>query len=440
MDHNDLPRRETEPEEFVQTENQPIYSGYLPPEEPPVQERDPRILRYTTTPSLYKTQWKLCRPKFRWLPFILVLVGLILIPTVSSLMDAEPAFPSGLLFGLMIFVLCANSVIKKAYLRRFDPEKPLTYEMVAEEGRLKITAYRGYGDEGMISESTVATEDITYVKKGGGICAFMAHGETYSIPLPLLYEHPEISALIPPARRSGATAHRPTSFGKRLAINLISWRVFAFTLFTLFGFILITALVSAIATMPVESAMLIASLVCIWIPIACLVLGIVFQARYRRGVQNIVMGSVILFFLGVYLLAGVASVVSIQNHDPDGQITLMEQEMGIDLPTGARSSYTGGSSEEFFRTSYSLSEEDEAVMAELIKNEPWIDELSTVQEEVFDLYESESEDRYFIIWNRDTGEFSALPTEDGTYRFVTITYDVVSGYLSYVLTTMEFKS
>ena len=169
------------------------------------------------------------------------------------------------------------------------------------------------------------------------------------------------------------------------------------------------------------------------IPIASLIMGIIFKVKGYKCTKNIVVGVIFTLILGAF---GSAPYMAedIADHT-DAAIINAEQIIGIDIPKAEGiNTYYWTDEDQYEDTEYIHSSSDiwfednqvDEFEKALPSDERWISKipnnlfgLSSAFTEI-DIYD------YIILYNADTNQFNTVPDENGRYYFYFIGYDCES--------------
>lgn len=173
------------------------------------------------------------------------------------------------------------------------------------------------------------------------------------------------------------------------------------------------------------------------IPIASLVLGIIFKRKGFKCTKNIVVG--IIFTLLICLSAFTGDfLVENEIDNTDTAIIRAEDIIGIELPDAETINTFYWTEEEQFNdreyiySSTDLWLEDSQAVAfekEISASDKWISDIPTALRGLdSSISESDMYD-YVLFYNVDTDEFNTVPKENGTYKFYFIGYQSESKIL-----------
>ena len=181
------------------------------------------------------------------------------------------------------------------------------------------------------------------------------------------------------------------------------------------------------------------------IPIASIVFGFYLKKKGFRYKKNVIVGIVMAALLCIY--GSFVFVFADQYSHSDEPILATEELLQIDIPTheqintetwAPKSEPVPGGFIYSVSNIYFSSAAVETFESELPNAEKW---LSTIPNHLVglllvdnysDLY------NYFILYNKDTGEYNTLPSENGTYTFVSVLYNTNINEMRIVEYELEF--
>lgn len=172
------------------------------------------------------------------------------------------------------------------------------------------------------------------------------------------------------------------------------------------------------------------------IPVASLIMGIVFKKRGYKCKKNIVAGIIFSFFLCVY---GSMYFSSFEMFDhSDTAIVKVEEALDIEIPDPKQINTEDWSDSEqmnsrgiIYYSSDVYFEEDavEAFEKEIEQNPMWLkivpNDLIGITSPLSNFYNG----GYFIVYNKDTKQVNDLPDKSGKYRFYYIAYNEKANYM-----------
>lgn len=177
------------------------------------------------------------------------------------------------------------------------------------------------------------------------------------------------------------------------------------------------------------------------IPIASIVFGIVMKRKgHSLGRMNIIGGGIMAFLLltfGMFFFS-----VPENRHDPE-PIFRAEELLDIDIPTHSQintfydmestNGHTHSSSTVYFDEAVA-----EAFEQQLTQDDKWLSPLpNSLMGIAASSYILPTE--YHIIYNVQTDQFNQLPQENGTYRFINVTYRCEDNVMTIKDYEIEYK-
>lgn len=172
------------------------------------------------------------------------------------------------------------------------------------------------------------------------------------------------------------------------------------------------------------------------IPISSIIFGFCLKKKGYKYKKNIIVGvivSVILCFWGSFTFV----YGDIYSHD-DEPIANAEKLLGIDIPEHLRIdtlTFSDKIDSEDRVNVYSDSNIyfDSDAVEEFEKNldsdTKWISDLPNDMVGITSNYFGSSQNEYYIIYNKDTGEINKLPSINGTYDFISVLYNTESNIM-----------
>lgn len=207
--------------------------------------------------------------------------------------------------------------------------------------------------------------------------------------------------------------------------------LFIVTLFSLFIPLIIMSVALPVgATMP-ESLWIFYT--AIPIPLASIILGVIYKRKGYKCKKNIVTGIIMLIFMCIFGSAGF-SFENIYDHT-DAAIIKAEETIGIEIPEAEQintQDYTIGEqsvSRGYIYSSSDIYFEDSQVdefEKEIQNNSMWLSDVPSNLIGITSPLSEHFKGAYSLIYNVTTKEFNTLPQQSGTYRFYCIRYHLES--------------
>ena len=181
------------------------------------------------------------------------------------------------------------------------------------------------------------------------------------------------------------------------------------------------------------------------VPIASIAFGFYLKKKGYKYKPNVIVGVIMAVLLCIY--GSFTFIFADLYSHSDEPIINAEQVLGIDIPEHSRintmDKTTGNQSMPrgyvFYTSDIYF---DNAVAEEFEKDLPndskWITEIPNDLVGVSSYYCEVIASDYYIICNKDTGEFNKLPSESGTYVFINILYNAKDNTMKLVEYRIEY--
>ena len=223
-------------------------------------------------------------------------------------------------------------------------------------------------------------------------------------------------------------------------LRTVSILLFVLSLCTIFGALLgVSALSSLNPTM--EENMWVFFLFTP-IPVASIVFGFYLKKKGCKYKKNVIVGFIMAAILCLY--GSFSFIFAGEYSHSDEPILKAEQLLEIDIPSHSHintHSWEGEISREYIYY-YSDIYFDADVAGEFEKNlssgEKWISDVPSDIIGIKSYFLSIVPGNYYIIYNKDTKEFNKLPSESGTYEFISIMYDTESDTMRLIEYNIEY--
>lgn len=248
---------------------------------------------------------------------------------------------------------------------------------------------------------------------------------------------PEINTVRPPERNAGPL---PSMKGNPKVIQVVLLLLFILSFFTFFfGFYLVT-INSSDAKSMIENMWRYFLLVPI--PLASLILGIIYEKKGFKAIKNIVAGVI---FTAQLLGFGSFTFIFDGLYSNDlAYISRIGTEINFDLPDKggiATLNLTFGTQKEpildtvqhYYMSDITLTDGDEISKfnAEISRSELWLTSVNTtlagLVPSLYSYSLSSAKYDYFMIYNVDMRVYNTMPESSGTYRYIFIAYDSLGG-------------
>lgn len=175
------------------------------------------------------------------------------------------------------------------------------------------------------------------------------------------------------------------------------------------------------------------------IPIASIVLGIIYKRKGFKATKNIVAGSIFVFLLVIY---GSFTFIFSGTYSHDySYVNQIETTINFELPDSGKintEDWTTGSQSTTDSTHYSnvsdvyFTDESEisALDSSIKSSKLWVPSISTslssIIPSMYSIYSSGTEYDYFMVYNVDLKNYNTVPTTPGKYNFIFLAYDSVN--------------
>ena len=369
-------------------------------------------------------------------PALLVIVGILML--VASIKTSAPDVMIGFVIGMITCGILGYVKGFRAYNKyskewlEWIPQLRYEYSLFEESFYLRV-----YRENEMIRESKWSYDDIKSVRALGDWLMMQIGGESVILRKNDLNEDSAFYAYKKKKIDKPVSTPIPKKWKKISNVLVVA------SVLSIFGAVAVVNAVSSVNNL-YEGNMWILFLF-LPIPIACTVLAIVLQIKYRRYTGEIIVGLIITAFLCGF---GSLSFILAEQYDySDAPIVRAEQAIGIDLPAHKQiktwdwTKDTQSSSRgKMYAMSdiYLYSSQAEEFEKQLPADERWLsvvpNDLMGITSPMFEYIAYD----YILIYNLDTSECNAVPQSNGTYRFVNLFYRVESDQMYIVEYDMEF--
>ena len=181
------------------------------------------------------------------------------------------------------------------------------------------------------------------------------------------------------------------------------------------------------------------------IPIASIVFGFYLKKKGYKYKKNVIVGVIMAVLLCIY--GSFAFVFSDIYSHSDEPILKAEQMMNIDIPQHTHintQDWTKGTQSERRGYIYSISDIyfEDTIVEQFEKNisndANWISNIPNDMVGITSYFCDVVMSDYYIIYNKDTGEFNKLPSSSGTYVFMNILYDAERNTMKLIEYQIEY--
>ena len=181
------------------------------------------------------------------------------------------------------------------------------------------------------------------------------------------------------------------------------------------------------------------------VPIASIVFGFYLKKKGYKYKKNVIVGIIMAALLCIY--GSFTFIFSDIYSHGDEPIVNTEQMLNIDIPTHSRintQDWTKGTQSVPRGYIYSTSDIyfDDTAVGQFEKNisndAKWISDIPNDMVGITSYFCDIQTSDYYIIYNKDTGEFNKLPSSSGTYVFINILYNAESNTMKLVEYQIEY--
>ena len=227
-------------------------------------------------------------------------------------------------------------------------------------------------------------------------------------------------------------------------LKIISILLFVLSICTIWGALIGVAILSGINQAMTENMWVF--FLFLPVPIASIVFGFYLKKKGYKYKKNVIVGVIMAALLCIY---GSFTFIfrDVYTHS-DEPILHAEQMLHMDIPEHSRintQDWTKGTQSVPRGYIYSTSDiffDDAAVeqFEKSISNDPkWISDIPSDMVGITSHFCDRQPGDYYIIYNKDTGEFNKLPDAGGTYVFINVLYHVESNTMQLVEYRIEYK-
>ena len=225
--------------------------------------------------------------------------------------------------------------------------------------------------------------------------------------------------------------------------KIISIILFVLSICTIWGALIGVAILSGINQAMTENMWVF--FLFLPVPIASIVFGFYLKKKGYKYKKNVIVGVIMAALLCIY--GSFTFIFSDIYSHGDEPIVNTEQMLNIDIPTHSRintQDWTKGTQSVPRGYIYSTSDiyfDDTAVgqFEKKISNDAkWISDIPNDMVGITSYFCDIQTSDYYIIYNKDTGEFNKLPSSSGTYVFINVLYNAESNTMKLVEYQIEY--
>ncbi len=344
----------------------------------------------------------------------------------------------GLLLGYFLIGVISHIkgyfTYKKAWKNSESRILQGTYSYEIFEGYFVLNISR---NEEITRTLKIYFDDIEKIQAFGSYLVLQISGQSYIIRKDVLIPESAFIALCNSAPNK-VEAKKPKD-----KLKIVSFLLFVLSIFTIWGALIGVGILSGINQAMTENMWVF--FLFLPIPIASIVFGFYLKKKGYKYKKNVVVGFIMAALLCIYgsftfIFANVYS----HNDEP---IQNVEQLLDIDIPTHSRintQDWTKGTQSVPRGYIYSISDIyfDDTAVEEFERNlsseAKWISTIPNDMVGITSYFCDIQTSDYYIIYNKDTKEFNKLPSENGTYVFINVLYNLESNTMKLVEYQIEY--
>jgi len=280
-------------------------------------------------------------------------------------------------------------------------------------------------------------EDIEKIQSFGNYLVLQIAGQSYIIKKDALISE---SAFITFCNN---TPNKVEAKKPKDKLKIISVLLFVLSICTILGALIGVAILSGINQAMTENMWVF--FLFLPVPIASIVFGFYLKKKGYKYKKNVIVGVVMAALLCIY--GSFTFIFSDIYSHSDEPIINAEQMLSIDIPQHSRintQDWTKGTQSIPRGYIYSTSDIyfDDAAVEEFEKNlssdTKWISTIPNDMVGITSYFCDIQTSDYYIIYNKDAGEFNKLPSASGTYVFINVLYNAESNTMKLVEYQIEY--
>ena len=280
-------------------------------------------------------------------------------------------------------------------------------------------------------------DDIEKIHSFGNYLVLQIAGQSYIIKKDVLI--PE-SAFITFCNN---TPNKDEAKKPKDKLKIISFLLFVLSICTIWGALIGVAILSGINQAMTENMWIF--FLFLPVPIASIVFGFYLKKKGYKYKKNVIVGIIMAALLCIY--GSFTFIFSDIYSHGDEPIVNTEQMLNIDIPTHSRintQDWTKGTQSVPRGYIYSTSDIyfDDTAVGQFEKNisndAKWISDIPNDMVGITSYFCDIQTSDYYMIYNKDTGEFNKLPSSSGTYVFINVLYNAESNTMKLVEYKIEY--
>jgi len=344
----------------------------------------------------------------------------------------------GLLLGYFLIGVISHIkgyfIYKKSWKNVESRILQSTYSYEIFEGYFVLNISR---NEEITRTLKIYFDDIEKIQVFGNYLVLQISGQSYIIKKDVLIPESAFISICNSAPNK-VEAKKPKD-----KLKIISILLFVLSICTIWGALIGVAILSGINQAMTENMWVF--FLFLPIPIASIVFGFYLTKKGYKYKKNVIVGVIMASLLCIY--GSFTFIFSNIYFHSDEPILNAEQMLNIDIPTYSRintQDWTKGTQSVPRGYIYSTSDiyfDDTAVEEfekKLSSDTKWISDIPNDMVGIASYFCDIQTSDYYIIYNKDTGEFNKLPSESGTYVFINVLYSVESNTMKLVEYKIEY--
>ncbi len=366
--------------------------------------------------------------------FTLACIALFILFTATDAPDVMIGFLLGYFLIGVISHIKGYFAYKKVWRSSESRILQSTYSYEVFEGYFVLNVS---GNEEITRTLKIHFVDIEKIQSFGNYLVLQIWGQGYIIKKDALIIDSAFISLFNSATNK-VEAQKPKNLLKTLSILL-----FVLSICSIWGALVGVAILSGINQAMTENMWVF--FLFLPIPIASIVFGLYLKKKGYKYKKNVIVGIIMAALLCIY--GSFTFIFADMYSHSDEPILTAKQMLNIDIPQHSNintQDWTKGTQSIPRGYIYSTSDiyfEDDAVVEfeeNLSIDAKWIsaipNDMVGITSYFCDIYTSD----YYIIYNKDTGEFNKLPSASGTYVFINILYNAESNTMKLVEYQIEY--
>ena len=280
-------------------------------------------------------------------------------------------------------------------------------------------------------------EDIEKIQFFGNYLVLQIAGQSYIIKKDALISESDFITFC------NNTPNKVEAKKPKDKLKIISILLFVLSICTIWGALIGVSILSGINQAMTENMWIF--FLFLPVPIASIVFGFYLKKKGYKYKKNVIVGIIMSALLCIY--GSFTFIFSDIYSHGDEPIVNTEQMLNIDIPTHSRintQDWTKGTQSVPRGYIYSTSDIyfDDTAVGQFEKNisndAKWISDIPNDMVGITSYFCDIQTSDYYIIYNKNTGEFNKLPSASGTYVFINVLYNAESNTMKLVEYQIEY--